>query len=48
MTTNNPGKRKVLEEILETVKTKLLQGPGNRGGRGLFRMLRKNGFGLAA
>lgn len=37
-----------IEEILETVKTKLLQGPGNRGGRGLFRMLRKNGFGLAA
>jgi len=25
-----------------------LQGPSNKGGRGLFRMLRKNGSGLGA
>ena len=37
-----------IEEILKTVKTKLLQGPSNKGGRGLFRMLRKNGSGLGA
>jgi hypothetical protein len=37
-----------IEEILQTVKTKLLQGPSNKGGRGLFRMLRNNGFGLRA
>jgi len=37
-----------IEEILKTVKTKLLQGSSNKGGRGLFRMLRKNGSGLGA
>jgi hypothetical protein len=37
-----------IDEILKTVKTKMLQGTSNKGGRGTFGMLPKNGIPLGA